>query len=58
MTHRPAPPRPTSSASYVAPALTPLGRVESVTSGPDSAKTLDGIVGGGGGFNQSVDPSS
>ena len=56
MTDHPAPP-PAPSA-YVAPALTPLGTVSTVTAGPDGARTLDGLVGDDGGFRRMDEPTS
>ena len=47
------PPRP-----YTQPALVALGSIDGLTAGPDGAKTLDGIVGGAGGFTQDEDPTS
>ena len=60
---RPAPGGPAASPArrpYVAPALHPLGAVPSLTAGSDAAGTLDGIVGGTGGFVQAddMDPAS
>ena len=50
--------RTASRGPYVAPSLTPLGSVESVTAGPiERGGNLDQLFGGIGGFNAVTDPS-
>ena len=46
-----SPPAPLSSKPYVAPVLTELGSVETITSGPDNGD-MDQLVGAAGGFRR------
>ena len=53
-------PKGVARRPYAPPALRPLGAIPSLTTGSDAAGTLDGIVGGTGGFVQAddMDPAS